>query len=460
MREADYKYNMNAAGGMSFRLSLPLGTNYTTERPCADGQFGNILKLYRDWKLSGDTEWLRELWPAAKRSLEYAWSPDNPDRWDPEQTGVLWGRQHHTLDMELFGPNSWLTGFYLGALEGRGRDGGRAGRARLRPTLLRAIYERGRAWVDAEPVQRRVLRPADRPRRPVGPRARSSRREVARRARRRRRAAVLEPEHKELKYQLGDGCLIDQALGQWHAGLYGLGDVLDPREGGDQPRSRSTATTSSERLGDIYNPCRVFGIDDEAGTVIATWPDGAAQAGGPGALRAGDDARHGVRLRPDADGLRHARRGRRGHGRQSATATTARSATPGTRSSAAPTMRARWRAGGRWSSLAGLQLRCHGAAISASRPRLRDGEVFRSFWSGANAYGTVRAAASGVTARVLGGDVRSAKPRPAAGRRRRRLRPRSTGGPSPFDGRRRRHRVLNGVDGSPPATCSRSTCRA
>ena len=63
MREADYKYNLNAAGGLSFRLSLPFGTNHETERPCADGQFGNILKLYRDWKLSGDTEWLGPLWP-------------------------------------------------------------------------------------------------------------------------------------------------------------------------------------------------------------------------------------------------------------------------------------------------------------------------------------------------------------------------------------------------------------
>ena len=148
MREADYKYNMNAAGGLSFRLSLPLGTNYATERPCADGQFGNILKLYRDWKLSGDTDWLRKLWPAAKRSIEYAWSPDNPDRWDPEQTGVLWGRQHHTLDMELFGPNSWLTGFYLGALKAARRDGRGARRGRDRRRCTARSTSAGRAWVD------------------------------------------------------------------------------------------------------------------------------------------------------------------------------------------------------------------------------------------------------------------------------------------------------------------------
>ena len=32
MRAVDYRYNQDAAGGMSFRLSLPLGTTYATER--------------------------------------------------------------------------------------------------------------------------------------------------------------------------------------------------------------------------------------------------------------------------------------------------------------------------------------------------------------------------------------------------------------------------------------------
>ena len=63
MRAADYRYNQDDVGGMSFRLSLPLGTTNATERPCADGQFGGVMKLYRDWRLSGDTDWLRDLWP-------------------------------------------------------------------------------------------------------------------------------------------------------------------------------------------------------------------------------------------------------------------------------------------------------------------------------------------------------------------------------------------------------------
>ena len=109
MRTADYKYNLRPDGGMPFRIQLPLGSGQWDFRPCADGQFGGVLKTYRDWKICGDGAWLRELWPAVKQSLEFAWNGANEDRWDPEMTGVLWGRQHHTLDMELFGPNSWLT---------------------------------------------------------------------------------------------------------------------------------------------------------------------------------------------------------------------------------------------------------------------------------------------------------------------------------------------------------------
>ncbi|MBE0698768.1 MAG: hypothetical protein IH586_17755, partial [Anaerolineaceae bacterium] len=117
MRETDYQYNLRPDGGMPFRLQLPLGSARWGFRPCADGQFGGVMKAYRDWKICGDTEWLRGLWPAIRQSIEFAWAETNEDRWDPDRRGVLTGRQHHTLDMELFGPNAWLTGFYLGALK-------------------------------------------------------------------------------------------------------------------------------------------------------------------------------------------------------------------------------------------------------------------------------------------------------------------------------------------------------
>ena len=78
---------------------------------------GSILRFYREWKLSGDDVWLKKYWPTVKKTLEYAWSPENHDLWDPDQTGVIRGRQHHTLDVELFGASAWLNGYYLAALK-------------------------------------------------------------------------------------------------------------------------------------------------------------------------------------------------------------------------------------------------------------------------------------------------------------------------------------------------------
>ena len=41
----------------------------------ADGQMGQIIKVYLDWHLSGDDAFLRELWPRVKRAIEFAWIP-------------------------------------------------------------------------------------------------------------------------------------------------------------------------------------------------------------------------------------------------------------------------------------------------------------------------------------------------------------------------------------------------
>ena len=142
MRETNYRHNQDSDGGMRFRLQLPLGIGRSPFRPCCDGQFGDVVKTYRDWKVSGDDEWLKALWPAVRRSIEYAWSDANPDRWDPERTDVLHGRQHHTLDMELFGPTSWLTGFYLAALAAGGEMAERVGEADF-AAECREVFKRG-----------------------------------------------------------------------------------------------------------------------------------------------------------------------------------------------------------------------------------------------------------------------------------------------------------------------------
>lgn len=272
MRELEYRHNLGPHGEMPFRLMLPLGRE-SHYRPCADGQFGTIVKVYREWKRSGDVAWLKKLWPGVKSSLEYAWSPDNEDRWDPERLGVLTGRQHHTLDMELFGANSWLTGLYLAALKAAAAMAEQLGEHDSAALYLQ-IFQRGQAILNSELFngeyfqQRLDLKDRD----ILAPFAASTGC-----ANKKHKANVYESywdaEHQEIKYQIGDGCEIDQLLGQWHANLTGLGDIFDR----DKARSALRAIFRHNYKQDMrkhFNPCRIFCIEDESGTVMCEWPEG------------------------------------------------------------------------------------------------------------------------------------------------------------------------------------------
>ena len=270
MRELDYYYNMKGDGGMPFRLQLPLGTPASNFRPCADGQLGGVIKSYREWKLSGDDGWLKRLWPYIKRSLEYVWSDENPDRWDPEKTGMLTGRQHHTLDMELFGPNSWLTGMYLAALEAAARMAEACGEADFAGEC-RAIGARGqRAMEDTLFNGEYYFHQVE-----LGDRSILERFNKAGDAMGGGDAihSYWNDEAKEIKYQIGEGSSIDQLLGQWHADLCGLGDFFDAG------RVR-TALGSMYKynlvpdMTDFFNPCRIYCLQDEGGLLICAYPEG------------------------------------------------------------------------------------------------------------------------------------------------------------------------------------------
>ena len=265
LRESDFRYNLLPTGGMVFRMPLPLGVTPPEKgafRPCADGQFGGVLKTYRDWKICGDTDWLRRLWPAVKRSIEYAWHPGNLDHWDPEKTGVLWGRQHHTLDMELFGPNAWLTGFYLGALKAGAEMADALGEPET-ATEYREIFARGKAWTDRNLFNGEYyIQQVD-----LGDKHTVEQFDAP---------EYWSEEHGELKYQIGEGCGVDQVLAQWHANLYGLGEIFDPA----QTRTALAAIfrhNFQTPMRDFYNPWRLFCLNDEGGLVIASWPEGRRQ---------------------------------------------------------------------------------------------------------------------------------------------------------------------------------------
>ena len=260
---------------MSFRLQLPLGRGRSSFRPCADGQFGGIVKAYRDWKISGDSDWLARLWPAVKKSLAFAWSPENRDRWDRDRDGVLKGRQHHTLDTELFGPSSWLTGFYLAALKAAAEMAEHLGDSGA-AAEYRALFRSGKRWVDEHLFNGEYYHQLiDLTDRSILERLIEADTTVVdgRTAARRDWDEYWDAGSGQINYQIAEGCGIDQVVAQWHANIAGLGEIFDPEK-------RRTALRSVYRhnfvrkMRHTFNPRRVFSLNDESGVLTCSYPRG------------------------------------------------------------------------------------------------------------------------------------------------------------------------------------------
>ncbi|MEI7837174.1 MAG: GH116 family glycosyl-hydrolase, partial [Planctomycetota bacterium] len=113
MRDVEFAHATGDDGYMSFRAYLPLERAKDSRLAAADGQMGCIIKMYRDWQLSGDTPALERLWPKVKKALAFCWVPGG---WDADRDGVMEGCQHNTMDVEYYGPNGQMGVWYLGAL--------------------------------------------------------------------------------------------------------------------------------------------------------------------------------------------------------------------------------------------------------------------------------------------------------------------------------------------------------
>ena len=267
MRDLDFRYNQREDGAMSFRLMLPLGRERYDFRPCVDGQMGGVIKAWRDYLLCGDKDWLQKNWIAIKKSIEFAWSETNEDCWDGDKDGVMEGRQHHTMDMELFGPSSWLNGFYLAALSAGAKIADVLGYEEEKSCYLQ-LYEKGRAWCDqnlfngeyfvqmVDLKNKDVLKKYDGILSIDGFTAED---------------AYWNEEVQEIKYQIAHGCATDQVLAQWHANLCGLGDIFEK----DKVKSALKAIYRYNRVEcarNTFNAGRVYALDDDSYLRICAWP--------------------------------------------------------------------------------------------------------------------------------------------------------------------------------------------
>ncbi len=256
IRNNEFTHCTAEDGKTSFRILLPKGDKKWDMRACLDGQMGIIFKTYREWKISGDTEWLKSVWEKVKLILAYAWSEENPDKWDLDKDGVLEGRQHHTLDMELFGPSSWLESMYLCALKAAQEMAEFLGDDEAAEEY-KAVFESGYEWSKNNLFNGEYFIQAT----DLNDTSYTEKFDCP---------EYLYEEKNELKYQIGEGCAIDQMLGQWHADILALGDVLDKSQ--VQISLKNLYKYNFKSMRDVLNTWRIFAINDEKGAIMCTYP--------------------------------------------------------------------------------------------------------------------------------------------------------------------------------------------
>lgn len=255
LREQQFGFLTAADGHMDFRELLPYGIDYWGFA-AADGQMGTVMKLYLDWRLSGDTEWLRRLWPQAKRALEFAWIPGG---WDANRDGVMEGVQHNTYDVEFIGPNPLCGVWYLGALRA-GEEMARAVGDQASAGEYRRLFNDGSRWIDANLfngefyIQKVGSIPAE---------------NIAKGL----QAGMGTVDTVNPTFQLGEGCLVDQLVGQYFAQVAGLGLLLS----GDNVKRTAQSIYKYNYKRNLYkheSVQRIFALNDEAALVICDYPHG------------------------------------------------------------------------------------------------------------------------------------------------------------------------------------------
>ncbi|MBF0246058.1 MAG: hypothetical protein HQL31_12445, partial [Planctomycetes bacterium] len=257
MREVEFAHATSDRGLMSFRVNLPLERAQEMGHAAADGQMGCLIKLYRDWRLCGDDEFLRRLWPYARKALAFCWIEGG---WDADRDGVMEGCQHNTMDVEYYGPNPQMGGLYLGALRAAQEMAAHLGETEFAEEC-RELFEKGSRWMDGN------LFNGDYYRHEI--RVPEEGAKVAEGLKERISGAV---GHQNI-YQLGDGCLVDQLVGQYLAHIAGLGYLLDR----DHVRKTLLSVLEYNRQNgfhDHFNSQRSFALGGERALVMATYPKG------------------------------------------------------------------------------------------------------------------------------------------------------------------------------------------
>jgi len=263
LRETEFNISQDERGHQMFRSSLPIRETTHDAHAASDGQLGGIIKVFREWRIGGDTEWMKSLWPQVRKSLDYC-----IELWDPAHEGVLKEPHHNTYDIEFWGPDGMCTSFYLGALKSAVLMGQAIGDdiAQYSELLNNGLKYLDRELWNGEYYYQKVQWEGLRAGSPLEFQA------LAGGGYSPEAQAILEKEGP--KYQYGNGCLSDGVIGFWIAEAAGVGKF------GNLERIKSHLNSIyrynlKHDLTEHVDPQRPgFALGDEGGLLLCSWPKG------------------------------------------------------------------------------------------------------------------------------------------------------------------------------------------
>lgn len=264
LRNLELVRSMDDRGHVNFRGAIPDGPVDHSYHAAADGQLGGIMKVYRDWQISGDAQWLAEMYPLAQRSIKYCIAT-----WDPDQLGALFEPHHNTYDIEFWGPDGMCTSIYLGALSAMTRMAQALGKS-ADATLYGNLAATSAAFMDRklfngdyyqQTVEFKDLRDQSFVHSIADVNETSSEMQQ-----------LLKREGP--KYQYGSGCLSDGILGAWMARIYGIVTPLAEKNVDSTLQSIFRNNFKTD-LSQHANPQRPgYAMGHEPGLLLCSWPRG------------------------------------------------------------------------------------------------------------------------------------------------------------------------------------------
>ncbi len=250
MLESHLTYGLTEEGAQRFRLDLP-PTDPTWSLSAVDGQMGLVVRVYQQYLRDGDEQWLRARYPKVKRMLEFAWCAG---AWDADQDGIMEGIQHNTYDVEFVGPNPLCQSWYMAGLCA-GEKMARLVGDEAFAQQCRRLFEQGSEWTDQHLFNGEYyvqqMRNAKEPSHP--------------------NVTAWHPYPTPPPFQMGEGCLIDQLIGQYKANRAGLGDLFQ-REHILKALESIWRYNFRKNFHQHYNPMRTYATGDESGVVLCAYP--------------------------------------------------------------------------------------------------------------------------------------------------------------------------------------------